>query len=130
MSESRQGHAGEPALPERDRLYREWILPHLSLNEEDAGRLRTILGIDDLRGFYSLPASREVPLDELAPVDDLRAMPPCLVSKASITIWAPREGAILVPVTDPRGRYNAFQFITPAQLAQWEEKGSPGRFYW
>ena len=102
------GKALDP--PERDRLFREWVLPHLKLSDEHREFVVAHLHVPDAKDFYTAQGTIKVALDSHAPVERLKKLVCCTINGDSeLEIVGPVGGALLIPVTAPHGRLSAFR---------------------
>ncbi len=116
--------------PERDRLYREWILPHLKLADDHRDFVETVLFVPGAKDFHTFPGTCSVTLDEHAPVDRLSKLSCCSVRERNLELAGPREGGLLIPVTDPHGRIVAFRILSNSQMARMREGHEPDTVIW
>ncbi len=118
------------AEPERDRLYREWVLPHLQLSDAHRRFAEEILRVPDGHGMYSYEGEHEILLEERAPFEQLKLLPCCVIKEQLMSLAGPREGALLLPMLDPRGRITAFQMLDNSQIEKIQAGDDPGAIRW
>lgn len=127
---NRHNGSGVLALPERDRLYREWILPHLELSDEHKAFVQEHLRIPDTKGFFTHPGSVQISLEERAPTVHLKQLSCVIMRSDCMSLAGPREGALILPVRDPKGRFVAFQLLANSQIEKVKNDETPGPIRW
>ena len=103
---------------ERDRLYRDWILPELPLSQVHKDYIHNKFELEDHSNVFSHRGNIKVKLSSDAPLKDLEKLPCCVINDGHVTLAGPKDGGLLIGVQNPEGQFTGFNIISNRNIQE------------